>query len=71
MVTVDASRIWLPDIAVYNNADGSYQITTMTKPWIYHNGTVNWRPPSIYKSSCRIDVTFFPFDQQICNMKLG
>ncbi|XP_063710433.1 acetylcholine receptor subunit alpha-like [Symsagittifera roscoffensis] len=71
MVTVPADWIWLPDIAMYNNADGSYQITTMTKPWIYHNGTVSWRPPSIYKSSCRIDVTFFPFDQQICNMKLG
>ncbi|XP_072356233.1 neuronal acetylcholine receptor subunit alpha-2-like [Scyliorhinus torazame] len=41
----------------------------MTKAHLYSMGRVQWVPPAIYKSSCSIDVTFFPFDQQNCKMK--
>lgn len=43
----------------------------MTKAHLFHMGKVQWIPPAIYKSSCSIDVTFFPFDQQNCKMKFG
>ncbi|RLV63626.1 hypothetical protein DV515_00018083 [Chloebia gouldiae] len=43
----------------------------MTKAHLSWDGTVKWSPPAIYKSSCSIDVTFFPFDQQSCKMKFG
>ena len=53
------------------SADGNYEITIMTKAIIHPDGLVIWRPPAIYKSSCQIDIEFFPFDQQVCFMKFG
>lgn len=32
---------------------------------------INWIPPSIYQSSCTIDVRYFPFDEQSCQMRFG
>lgn len=43
----------------------------MTKATVHYNGRVVWEPPAIYKSSCTIDVEFFPFDEQICSMKFS
>jgi len=28
-------------------------------------------PPGIFKSTCKIDITWFPFDDQHCEMKFG
>lgn len=53
------------------SADGNYEVTLMTKATVYYNGLVVWQPPAVYKSSCAIDVEFFPYDVQTCVLKLG
>jgi len=43
----------------------------MTKASLHYTGEVVWKPPAIYKSSCKINVEWFPFDEQSCDMKFG
>ncbi|XP_067842903.1 acetylcholine receptor subunit alpha [Heptranchias perlo] len=70
-IRVPSSDIWLPDIVLYNNADGDFAIVHMTKVLLEYTGKIIWTPPAIYKSYCEIIVTHFPFDEQNCSMKLG
>lgn len=38
---------------------------------VSNDGTVFWPPPAKLRSSCKIDITYFPFDDQMCKMKFG
>ena len=58
-------------VVLFNNADGKYEASFKSNVVVYSNGDMNWVPPAIYKSSCYIDVEFFPFDKQTCDLRFG
>lgn len=64
-------KVWRPDIVLFNNADGNYEARYKSNVLIYHDSKVEWIPPAIFQSTCKIDVTYFPFDQQRCEMIFG
>ncbi|KAG5263496.1 hypothetical protein AALO_G00265470 [Alosa alosa] len=68
-VRLPSQHIWLPDIVLYNNADGTYEVSFYSNAVVTYNGEVAWLPPAIYKSACKIEVRDFPFDQQNCTLK--
>ncbi|XP_059123897.1 neuronal acetylcholine receptor subunit alpha-5, partial [Peromyscus eremicus] len=70
IIRVPSDSLWIPDIVLFDNADGRFEGAS-TKTIVRYNGTVTWTQPANYKSSCTIDVTFFPFDLQNCSMKFG
>lgn len=47
--------------------DGTYQTNVVVR----NNGSCLYVPPGIFKSTCKIDITWFPFDDQHCDMKFG
>lgn len=49
--------------------DGSFQISYSCNVLLYSSGYVYWLPPAIFRSSCPISVTYFPFDWQNCSLK--
>ncbi|XP_030847977.1 neuronal acetylcholine receptor subunit beta-3-like [Strongylocentrotus purpuratus] len=64
-------RLWAPDLVLYNTAEGAYAVEVMNSATIFYDGSVTWKPPAIFRSSCSIDIEYFPFDEQRCIMKFG
>uniref|UniRef100_A0A0K0DHB1 Neur_chan_LBD domain-containing protein n=1 Tax=Angiostrongylus cantonensis TaxID=6313 RepID=A0A0K0DHB1_ANGCA len=61
-IRVPPDKVWLPDIVLFNNADGNYLVSFYSNVVVEHTGEMLWVPPAVYKSSCIIDVEYFPFD---------
>lgn len=70
-VRIPPSKIWKPDVLMYNSADEKFDGTYPTNVVVRHNGSCNYIPPGIFKSTCKIDITWFPFDDQKCDLKFG
>ncbi|KAJ8354806.1 hypothetical protein SKAU_G00223730 [Synaphobranchus kaupii] len=68
-VRLPSKHIWLPDVVLYNNADGMYEVSFYSNAVVSYDGSVFWLPPAIYKSACKIEVKHFPFDQQNCTLR--
>nr|8C9X_A Chain A, Neuronal acetylcholine receptor subunit alpha-7 [Homo sapiens]8C9X_B Chain B, Neuronal acetylcholine receptor subunit alpha-7 [Homo sapiens]8C9X_C Chain C, Neuronal acetylcholine receptor subunit alpha-7 [Homo sapiens]8C9X_D Chain D, Neuronal acetylcholine receptor subunit alpha-7 [Homo sapiens]8C9X_E Chain E, Neuronal acetylcholine receptor subunit alpha-7 [Homo sapiens]8CE4_A Chain A, Neuronal acetylcholine receptor subunit alpha-7 [Homo sapiens]8CE4_B Chain B, Neuronal acetylch len=64
-------QIWKPDILLYNSADERFDATFHTNVLVNSSGHCQYLPPGIFKSSCYIDVRWFPFDVQHCKLKFG
>uniref|UniRef100_A0A8C8RML1 Acetylcholine receptor subunit epsilon n=1 Tax=Pelusios castaneus TaxID=367368 RepID=A0A8C8RML1_9SAUR len=65
---VPSDMVWLPDIVLENNIDGQFEIAYYANVLVYPGGAMYWLPPAIYRSTCAIEVTYFPFDWQNCSL---
>ncbi|XP_023224851.1 neuronal acetylcholine receptor subunit alpha-10-like [Centruroides vittatus] len=72
VIRIPVNQVWKPDIILYNNADSQYKTAVInTNVMIRSSGDVIWLSHGIFKSSCEIDVEYFPFDVQTCAMKFA
>lgn len=72
VIRLPADTVWKPDIILYNNADSQYNNAILsTNVIVVSDGNLTWLSSAIFKSSCKIDVSWFPFDEQTCTMKFA
>jgi len=70
-VRIPPSALWKPDILMYNSASEAFDGTYPTNVVVTSEGKCTYIPPGIFMSTCKIDITWFPFDDQNCEMKFG
>ncbi|KAK3603124.1 hypothetical protein CHS0354_027912 [Potamilus streckersoni] len=73
-IMLPSTQLWVPDVYIFNiagaaldgfvNVTGSYLV-------LRHDGRVQWNVPLVIKSACMVDVTYFPYDKQACEIVFG
>lgn len=75
-VYVVPNKVWVPDVLLYNNADKEMDAAGAlekykTKISLSYDGNNSWMAPAMFQSICKIDIKYFPFDEQNCHMKFA
>ncbi|CAF0833971.1 unnamed protein product [Rotaria sordida] len=76
-IRLPSHLIWLPDTFIYNAAfDLSSDTPTqgvVNGPYVmvYHTGEVVFPVLMKLRTTCKVNIQYFPFDQQICGLKFA
>nr|XP_008540365.1 PREDICTED: acetylcholine receptor subunit gamma [Equus przewalskii] len=68
VLRVPSTMVWRPDVVLENNVDGVFEVALYCNVLVSPDGCVYWLPPAIFRSSCPVSVTYFPFDWQNCTL---
>ena len=67
------SDVWLPGVQLMNTAGKGNVFKTEDNAHVIvsNDGSVNWPPGSEISFSCNLDLTKYPFDEQLCTLTLA
>jgi len=68
-IRISPKDIWTPDIQLFNAV--KKELLHETYAVVTSRGSISYIPPYRFISTCRINTTWFPFDEQSCNLKFG
>lgn len=66
-----SDSIWIPDIYLYNTGENPMEDLAYTLATVTNKGEVMLSRPGIITSTCRFNLSNFPYDQQYCHLKFG
>ncbi|XP_067671731.1 neuronal acetylcholine receptor subunit beta-3-like [Haliotis asinina] len=62
--------VWLPDLIVQTVTQRTLFWEQSGLVFVRNSGLVNWTPGDLFSTTCDFDVSYFPFDTQVCNISL-
>ena len=71
MISIPYDKVWRPDFVTYNDLSPKGMHILPVNVNVRHDGFCQWLTPAKLKTSCEIDMHYFPFDQQECWIKIG
>ncbi|KAK7108213.1 neuronal acetylcholine receptor subunit alpha-3-like [Littorina saxatilis] len=66
-IKVHPARVWKPDIVSYDNVESDMNMQD-SMVVAYFTGHLIWITPLRLRTTCRVDLRNFPFDEQTCSM---
>ena len=68
---VPQDKIWLPDIIISPFAGKMQRLGYNELPVVVESsGQITWHPSGVFTTRCAMDITFYPFDKQFCQLRL-
>ncbi|XP_071785863.1 neuronal acetylcholine receptor subunit alpha-7-like [Asterias amurensis] len=68
-VRIPSSKMWMPDITLLNSADSANFMLENRLVRVKPSGETEWRAFVVLTSFCKINFSFFPYDEQTCLLR--
>ena len=66
-ISINSEKLWMPDLIVGNPAEEIYFLKDLFSKVSYNSeGTAHWKPGSVTKTYCYIQIPSYPFDEHTC-----
>ena len=57
-IRIPPSKLWTPDLLMYNSASTEFDTTYQVNCVVHSNGWINFIPPGIFISTCKVRLLF-------------
>ncbi|XP_050409745.1 neuronal acetylcholine receptor subunit beta-3-like [Patella vulgata] len=72
LVNIPVEKRWLPQLKVIDSVKGRNLFLDESHPYsVDENGIVVWTPAAVFTNLCLLDMTKFPFDEQVCEIRIS
>uniref|UniRef100_A0A1B0AUT5 Neurotransmitter-gated ion-channel ligand-binding domain-containing protein n=1 Tax=Glossina palpalis gambiensis TaxID=67801 RepID=A0A1B0AUT5_9MUSC len=70
-IHISPNEVWKPEITLFNSAGNEADYIGETQIVLTFEGKFIWVPPVLYTAYCNLNLKLWPYDVQICELKIG
>lgn len=68
IVWLPSSILWRPDVVVYEDTGNRDYSPRLPYAEVSSDGRVRYLEPTVFETSCSVNIAYFPFDHQVILM---